>query len=299
MIDSNGISRDGADHCKSFQNNLKVANFNARSIPGHITDIQFLILNNNFDIVIVSETWLFHGAPPNLCDVDGYTLFRSDRLNRRGGGVGVYVKSIFDVEVLNIKCDNSGVEQLWLSISVNSVKVAVGSLYRPSYISYSELNSLTSPIEYCTLNFNHLVIGGDLNIDYLKQNLPECLFFKSVIAPFDIKQIIVEPTRITKTSASLIDYICVFNNSPVSNIKQYPISFSDHNCIEFEYCIAARKPRPTPITRRSFKHFNADQFSQDISAANWEVVYSGTDIDVKVNIFNNIIIQLFDKHAPR
>lgn len=49
-----------------------------------------LVLDNRFDIFVVSETWLSENISTQVIGIPGYQLVRSDR-EGRGGGVGLYM----------------------------------------------------------------------------------------------------------------------------------------------------------------------------------------------------------------
>ena len=53
---------------------------------------QNLVYLEQFDIVCVCETWLHEGVLDNEI-LQGYTIYRNDRLNNRGGGVLVAIKT--------------------------------------------------------------------------------------------------------------------------------------------------------------------------------------------------------------
>jgi hypothetical protein len=64
--------------------------------------------------------------------------------------------------------------------------------------------------------------------------------------------------------------------------------------------ISIKRPKFVPkiLKKRIFKSINESAFKQDASEAHWEWVYSLDDINDKVCVFENIIDQLLDKHAP-
>ena len=47
-------------------------------------------------IAVVAETWFTSLHTDNLVNIDGYNLFRKDRLNKTAGGVAVYVRDDID-----------------------------------------------------------------------------------------------------------------------------------------------------------------------------------------------------------
>jgi len=66
---------------------------NARSLRNKLPDFHSVVYTGKFDIVTVSETWLEDTLFDHEILPTGYTIFRKDRVNRRGGGVLLGFKS--------------------------------------------------------------------------------------------------------------------------------------------------------------------------------------------------------------
>ena len=63
--------------------------------------------------------------------MEGYRLFKRDRLGRKGGGVALYIKK--DYECVEINNVDDRVESIWIRIKAkaNKTDVIVGVCYRP------------------------------------------------------------------------------------------------------------------------------------------------------------------------
>ena len=95
-----------------------------------------------FDITIMSETWLKDNQ--KLLDyvvIPGYNLEYPNRHNKRGGGVGVYIKETSTYTerkgIINL---GKSIEHYWLEVSglnKNSSHL-VGIFYQPSSIEYEK-----------------------------------------------------------------------------------------------------------------------------------------------------------------
>lgn len=48
----------------------------------------------NADIIIISETWLKKSVSDEFISIEGFKVYRTDRVGK-GGGVAIYVKSKF------------------------------------------------------------------------------------------------------------------------------------------------------------------------------------------------------------
>jgi len=80
---------------KSVDYGLKICVSNVRSLINKLDDFKFSVLNDNCDLVCVSETWLNSTYPDAflLNGLSDYVLFRRDRSSRVGGGVCIFAKS--------------------------------------------------------------------------------------------------------------------------------------------------------------------------------------------------------------
>ena len=97
------------------------------------------LLAYNVDIAVICETHLKKKHFDHSFVIDGYSLFRRDRLGRRGGGVAVYVSSRMSAEVWTPPCDNIDFELLWVTIQAGgrNVKFSLGRCITPRSPSIS------------------------------------------------------------------------------------------------------------------------------------------------------------------
>ena len=96
-----------------------------------------------------------------------------------------------------------------------------------------------------------------------------------------------KPTRITKSSCSLIDVILISYQNLVKSI----IGVLDLN-------LKAPKKTPNYITTRSFKNYRAEQFSIDIAHIPWDIVDFIESVEGKLDAFNDLFLTCLDNHAP-
>ncbi|KAJ3643508.1 hypothetical protein Zmor_026215 [Zophobas morio] len=84
-------------------------------------------------IIMLSETWLTSFITDELISLDGYTIFRSDRV-RRGGGVCVYISDLVlaNFTVTPLGGNTGGIDSLFLKVINSSTTFALGCVYRPS-----------------------------------------------------------------------------------------------------------------------------------------------------------------------
>ena len=222
-----------------FKNILTSFHINAQSIPKHYDEIVRLLFETGVDILAVSETFICEKTPKMFYEIPGYKFFHTDRTMKSRGGTGLYIKEGIDCKEIKLCKEVIQPEICFVEVTCNNTKVAVGVIYKSpliSYTQYSVLNELLAPI---ITGYEHHIIMGDMNIDHLKPDSSACKFFREhVTEPFDLSQMITEPTRITDTSGTLIDLLLVSypENVKISGVVDVP-AIGDHCLIFSSYAI--------------------------------------------------------------
>ncbi|KAG5890755.1 hypothetical protein JTB14_013101 [Gonioctena quinquepunctata] len=90
--------------------------FKNRRLP-HLNDLHLVIKEKKYDVIGLTETWLHPEIPDRALDIEGYRFIRSDRLVRRGGGTGVYIKNNLVYKVI-LEGTFDYLEQLWIEINL-------------------------------------------------------------------------------------------------------------------------------------------------------------------------------------
>lgn len=129
ILNSDGLTLD---------RNLKCMFTNARSLASKMGELEALVLEEQIEVVGVAETWL-DSSHDWAVNIQGFTLFRRDRANRKGGGVCLYVRSDMKASVKEeIVCDDCGdAETLWVEVQgeENTKKILFGVIYRPPNVT--------------------------------------------------------------------------------------------------------------------------------------------------------------------
>lgn len=275
---------------------MKLAHINIRSMFTHFNEFSFMVQENSFDAVAVTETWLSDGVSDDAVGIPGYRLFRRDR-PARGGGVGVYVIESLLAEVMSFDFEvSAGLEVLFIKLKLKSATYAVGVFYRPPNVAVGrcigDIDSILSRVTPC---FDEVFCMGDFNVNFFNLNNPMLNCFES----YGFTQIIDEPTRVTETSATLIDPIFVTNSDKIISFGALDTDgISDHRMVFVNIKIKIVKMKPRLIKVRGFKNFNYTAFVNDLYQLNWCSILQERDIDEKISLFNCLMLGLFDRHAP-
>ena len=115
--------------------NIKVGHLNIRSLKNreHYILIRELVIEKDFDIFTISETWLNKTVTDVEVEIPGYMIYRLDRDKKLGGGVCAFVKEGYKTERLNelSSISESGLHQMWLKIQIGNRKsFIVCTVYR-------------------------------------------------------------------------------------------------------------------------------------------------------------------------
>ena len=89
---------------------------------------------------------------------------------------------------------------------------------------------------------------------------------------YQIDQLIDEPTRVTKTSATLIDLVLTNTKDNISASGVIHLAISDHSLIYIVRKFTLPKRKLTVEEVRDCKHFNAEYFVADLSWMLWNMV---------------------------
>ena len=287
---------------KNYENLVKIAHVNARSVPKHLHEITRVIDETNIDILGTCETFISGNTPKASFEISGYNFFHVDRTMACRGGVGAYVRSEYPSRLIKLPMDFVQPEIIFVEVTVGVVKMAVGVIYKSPLIPYSVFAAIHENIAFVSAKYEHCVVLGDFNVDHMKIDSSPLRFFNTYfVEPFAFNQIVTEPTRITRTSSTLIDLILTSNseNVKVHGVVDTP-GISDHCLVFMAYSLKKPKFKPKILTRRDFRNFDEEKFVRDMECAPWGniLAVADDDIDNKVTIFENIHREIIDKHAP-
>lgn len=128
-------------------------------------------VSENFDIIILVETWLNDSITDAELGFDNFNIFRVDRdsINSdylRGGGVLIAVKNHLFSRVLKLSV--ASVEQLFVDIRLEHKHIIIGTVYVPpaSDLSVYESHCLSVEEVITMLPNADLLIAGDYNLSH-------------------------------------------------------------------------------------------------------------------------------------
>ena len=220
---------------KFSKKSFSILHLNIASLTLHIDELRSLleILEHPFDIIAITETRLKEGLIP-IRDVTliGYD-FLDTPTKTACGGVCLYIKHGLNyMERKDIsKSEENISESIFIELKRKSQKnLIIGCIYRhhTSADNFTEtfLHNILEKVGKYKNKICALV--GDFNIDLLKYDSigSSCNFYDKVTS-YGFRPLILQPTRVTMRSATLIDNIFINDIEANSNGGNITASISD------------------------------------------------------------------------
>ena len=190
----------------------------------------------------------------------------------------------------------TGFHQLWLKIQVRNLKsIIICTVYRPQDTPLTCWeNDLTTTLIYALSLDKPVYIMGDLNCNLLRTECRESKSLTSFYESFNLSQLIAAPTRMTKSSQSLLDVILTSQTKKVVRLVSWTARLVTMTWSLPSYNLKVSWPKTTYITTRSLKNYNPDAFQFDMSCAPWSVVEVFDDVDDKLHAFDLLFNEILD-----
>lgn len=282
-------------------NTLSILNLNIRSIPKNLQYfVDNIMHNSSFKLNIIGFTEIrLNPGITSLYNLPGYQLFVNTR-NVYGGGVAIYVESELEASLLQeLTISFDYIETVCIEVSNLPRKSLNICVYRPPNGNFANFCDTLSNIlsSAYTKKYSHINIFGDFNINLLTQN-DNTDEFVNLMYSFSLFPLITRPTRITNTSATLIDHI--WTTQLDMNIGNYVIDtdISDHFPVISQFKTRGIRPKKQIIKQRFITPSALQNFLDELSLENWYEVINSSCPKESFNIFYNIYLKLFDKHFP-
>ena len=276
-------------------NSFSILSHNIRSLSGHFENLKdslYSMLPASFSVIALQEVWSIH----KQYDLTGFSdiVYKTRDMKKVrnpncGGGVAFFVNKKFDFEILEEESIFvEGVyESLWIKVEVakNTYKI-VGNVYRPNTapkantkqaieIHSSILSKLSKSKDHSKCSFE---IVGDFNIDLLQfENHELTNDFLEASFSYGLLPVITKPTRVTPTSATLIDHIWVKNKSELHTAGIILSHISDHYPIFYVHKTLKGKQPLRPFNTRIINKDSQNSFKKLLETSNFDNVVSETD----------------------
>jgi len=283
---------------------LNFMNVNIRSLSKKFEKLEECIklLNHDLTVIGVSETHLKEN-PEKKFHLPGYKLECVHRVGRQKGGVCMYISDKIKYKLRKDFCNaNSNYESCFIEIENMKTKNAiVGVIYR----AHTAINDFLSDIDpvFHKINAENkpAYIMGDFNIDLLKVDSDKAHHdYLDLIYSYSLIPTIYKPTRITETTATIIDNILT---NDVNIVKAFILitNLSDHlpNILSTSKELNGLQSEKQKVTyKRKHTNENVSKFKQKLSEVNWQERLNNINADDDYKKFVNIFNDIYDECVP-
>ena len=298
---------DLTDPIEAAHGDLLVMQLNIRGLLGKLSNLKDLVNRvshgKKIDIMLLCETWQNKNSP--IISIPGYSYVYKSRKHKMGGGVGIFISERIRFTEVKLNVNYECIEYVVINITLKNKNklITVGSLYRPPNTNDSkfveEYKSLLSNL-YKTSKTKKLILGMDNNLDFLKHSIHKrTQDFIELNLDNNLLPSITRPTRITKSSATLIDNIIV-SQSLMANCKSRIVidDISDHlpSIVKFDEMLQKCKTSKL-VTSRNLNERSLQKISDSLTRTYWSEVIT-ENVDESFDSFHDLLLKTLDRYAP-
>ena len=291
---------------KCDSGDLGIIHLNVRGLNSKIGNLNYLLTNSlstsHPDIVLLCETWLNKRSPKPV--ISGYNIERTDRINKKGGGVSILIsnrcryKRRKDLEESNAAC----FESCFIELENQRTNLIIGSIYRPPNTDSNKFNRKFERLTNSCIGMKkHLIIGLDHNLDLLKANhhCPTQDFLELIYTAGLVPKI-TKPTRITSSTATLIDNILINQQLDTNSTSGILVdNVSDHlPCYTIIPDMHPSKRKAVEITSRDTRPKNIAALKKFLSTPGTLLPLDGLTASQQFDNFHDCLQKAVDHFLP-
>ena len=285
---------------KQIEKNFKIATLNTRSLKPKAHLVLEEYLENNLDILLLTETWLSDNDKfwCESCDFNnnGLCFDFENRVGGQGGGIALISKSHHTVERIQVNVNVANLEFAMWKATINKTKLGLIGIYRPPDTSIGRVtDELIDIIEQVRgRNLDQIILLGDINIHIHDITSNDVVAFNSTLDMLGCQQHIMAPTHNKGNTLDLI-FTC---------IPESPIAVTNWNCSAFlsdhAIVIITLTLRKQKATRKQIKvrKLNKVEESQWRGNLNVDGIPLCDDLTVVCNQLNTELLRLPNQIAP-
>ena len=286
---------------------LRILHANIHSIPNKIDEFKKLLntLKCNdmtIDIILLCETFI-NDKNKNQCFIENYQIIEEHRSTKKQGGVAIYINNKLKYkERPDLKIFKEGqFEACFVEIECKGKNLVVGEIYRvPGTCEKEFIKDYETLLGKLSKEPKDIVIGTDQNLDFLKIDRHENTGkFLELNLSMNILPTIYKPTRVTHSTATLIDNIYI-SGSLKQNSKSCILlsDLSDHfPCLTMVGTNTPEERNPLIFKTRSIKDETIEEIKHHLQNKSWDSLNESTTND-GYNLILEEITSCLDKYAP-
>ena len=286
---------------------LNMIQLNARGVLGKQDQIKLLLKELrktcNLHAAFLVETWLTNKNTKRF-KIPGYNFIGCHRKCKQGGGVGILLAQHLEYrERPDLKLSAPDFETVVIELKTSGDSIMLCSMYRPPNSNVKEFvkNYQRFLGKFTPKQMQRLIIGLDHNLNLLKHDQHTATHdFIEVNLEKDLMPTTTKPTRITRSTATLIDNIIIGSTLQANYDSNIIISdLSDHfPCFLSIGNQNLFKKKPKIITTRALNTKKLEEINTRITNIDWNIELDVPDVNIQYNKFQNKILEILDDVSP-
>ena len=235
---------------------------------------------------------------------NNYHYIGRESENKKGGGIGFLVQKNLIIRERTDLCNSDQTfEHHIIELKCRKRNVLMVSAYRPPNTPIKKFQEMYETLINRLNNIKNcdIIIGLDHNLDLIKCNdHRDTQNFLEFNLDANLLPCITRPTRITKTTATLIDNILISRQLQGSQDSKIIINdISDHlpSLVTLNVPFLEKRRRQT-ITTRRLNETTVNEISSVLTSHAWADELNNNDVDTDFNLFHDILNNTLNKLAP-
>ena len=286
---------------------LGIIQINVRGLLNKQTQIKQLLSNDNvalpIEVILLCETWL-KPTSSDLFSIPHYKSFHRVRNDRIGGGTSILVSDrLRSRDRSDLIVETEYLEHCVVELKTDNKNILLVSAYRSpntnAKVFLSEYKRLLSNLK--KMKHHEVIIGLDHNLDLLKSHLNQATNdFMDMNLDGEMIPCITKPTRITKTSATLIDNIMI-SRALQRSYDSFVIleDISDHfACLVVLKDIKKSIKGPCFITTRNLDDDKITEIISKLQQIDWTELLNDYGANQGFDHFHSVLVNTIYKIAP-
>lgn len=214
---------------------LKCLLLNARSIVNKLPDLHYLLYEESYDVIFLTETWLKPVMPDGFIDPRHlYSIIRRDRCSG-GGGLCALIRKPLSVMELELRDKYPNAEICGFDLKAIGRIIRFFNVYRPP--GADNMSDIVACIEHFTLTSNPCIVVGDFNCRSINWDALTAPLdgVHDILLNFTVMQGFVQLVHDATRYNSLLDLVITNEPLIISDlIVAEPFCNSDHNTVAFK-----------------------------------------------------------------
>ena len=261
------------------------------------SELNIMVNDSDPHIIGITEYWANKDITDAELGLEGYVMFRKDRMGRRGGGVLLYVKDTIPAYEIQLREEADCEEAIWCKLVTGHKTVTMGVVYRCPNITKESNEKIQNAIREvskgdCIVmgDFNH----GNIQWDTLESTGVEDQQCMCLIQDNFLIQHVLEPTR----GGRVLDLVLSSQKEFVDNVNiQEPLGSSDHNQVHFNIKIKSDKTKVSRC-KRNFRKGNYKEMRTILEHIDWNDKMKNKTGAESWNILKSELDSVINRYVP-